>query len=652
MSDQTIKSPDKNIQINFQILEGTPIYNVLYKDNEVIATSTLGFEFQNNDLFVSNFEIAEIKHSSFDETWKPVWGETASIRNNYNEMQFYLKERTGPGRQLIIVFRAHDDGIAFRYIFPEQDKLKDFVVINEFTQFNMGGDYTSWWIPGDYDSYEHLYRETPVSKTEHVNTPVTFKADEKLYLSIHEAALVDYPEMTLKKNKESLLYTSELAPWADGTKAKLKAPFKTPWRTVQISETPGGLIESYLILNLNEPNTIDDVSWIRPMKYAGIWWGMHIGYITWHAGDRHGATTDNARRYIDFCAENNIPGLLIEGWNTGWESWFSGDNFDYVTPYPDFDLEEVVRYGKEKGVEIIGHHETGGQVPGYEKHLDSAFKLYNKLGVHAVKTGYAGKIRPEGENHHGQMMVRHHQKVIDKAIENKIMIDAHEPIKPTGLRRTYPNFMTREGVRGMEYNAWSEGNPPNHTCILPFTRMLAGPLDYTPGIFDIKYEKHRAELSKWHDDHDETPKRVHTTLAKQLALYVILYSPMQMLADLPENYDGEAALEFLKEVPVDWDDTKVLNGKIGKFVTIARKKDDNWFIGSITNDKQRDIEIKLDFLDPDKEYMATVFSDSEKTDLQNNPTAYQVQMFPAKADQTVVMGLVTGGGQTIIIKAL
>jgi len=652
MEESTLQSPDKKITVKFNIKDGQPLYAAEHKGKEVISSSTLGFEFSNNDLFVNNFIIIDIKHQSFNETWEPVWGETSIIRNHYNEMVIDLKEGTKPGRLLSIIFRAYNDGIAFRYIFPGQDSLTDFTVMHEFTQFNMGGNYTAWWIPGDFDSYEHLYRETPVSETMHINTPVTFKANDHCYLSIHEAALVDYPEMTLKKNKESLIYTSDLAPWADGTRAKLRTPFKTPWRTIQVSETPGGLIESYLILNLNEPNKAEDVSWIKPMKYAGIWWGMHIGYYTWHAGERHGASTENAKRYSDFCAANNIPGLLIEGWNTGWESWFSGDNFDYVTPYPDFDLEEVVRYGKEKGVALIGHHETGGQVPGYEKHIDSAFKLYKQLGVHAVKTGYAGKIRPEGENHHGQYMVRHHQMVIEKALENNIMIDAHEPIKPTGLRRTYPNFMTREGVRGMEYNAWSEGNPPGHTCILPFTRMLAGPLDYTPGIFDIMLIKHRNELSKWHDAHDETPKRVHTTLSKQLALYIILYSPLQMLADLPENYEGEAALEFLKEVPVNWDETRVLNGEIGQFVTIARKEGNNWFIGCITNEQQREIEIKLDFLDPEKDYMATVYSDSEKTNLESNPAAYQVQMFPAKMGQIVVMGLVAGGGQVIMIKEL
>jgi alpha-glucosidase len=647
--DSTLFSPDHNICVFFEVTEGTPCYHVLYKDQEVIATSSLGFVLQHDDSLCSDFTIRDIHHTSFDETWEPVWGETSVIRNHYNEMKVELQERSKPCRQLHIVLRAYNDGIAFRYVFPEQDSLSDFVVINECTQFHLDKGDTAWWIPADYNSYEYLYRETPVGETQHVNTPVTLRTVDGCYLSIHEAALVDYPEMTLKRDSGSAVFTSELAPWADGTKAKLQTPCKTPWRSIQIVETPGELIESYLILNLNEPNVVEDVSWIQPMKYAGIWWGMHLGYHTWYMGKRHGATTLHAKRYIDFCAENNIPALLIEGWNTGWESWGKDDIFDYVTPYEDFDLEEVVRYGREKGVEIIGHHETGGQVPGYEHHLDSAFRLYHDLGIRAVKTGYAGRIRPEGENHHGQMMVRHHQKVIDKALENRIMIDAHEPIKPTGLRRTYPNFMTREGVRGMEYNAWSEGNPPDHTCILPFTRMLAGPIDYTPGILDIQYQAHAEELNRWHGHQDGNPKRVHTTVAKQLALYVVLYSPMQMLADLPENYQGEPALEFLKEVPVDWDDTRVLNGEIGRYVTIARRSGDNWFVGSITNEEPRELEVTLDFLDPNKEYLATIYADDKKTDLEQAPTIYRIKQFPVTSVQTLLIDMAAGGGQAIMI---
>ncbi len=652
MKETSIKSPDKKIKIHFALHSYKPYYLVYYKNKVLIPASRMGFELQDISDLRKDFKVVDVIKSSFDETWEPIWGETASIRNNYNEMKVFLREKGEPNRQLNIIFRAYDDGIGFRYEFPEQDSLSDFNVIDELTEFNFDENHTAWWIPGDFDSYEHLYNETGIDETEHVNTPVTFKTEDNLYLSIHEAALMDYPEMTLKKDSTAFKYICALAPWADGTKAKLKTPFKTPWRSIQIAEEPGDLIESYLILNLNEPCIYDDVSWIKPMKYAGIWWGMHIGYNTWGAGERHGATTEEAKRYIDFCAANNIPGLLIEGWNTGWESWFAGDNFDFVTPYDDFDLEEVVRYGKDNGVEIIGHHETGGQVPMYEGHMENAFKLYHDLGIPAVKTGFAGKIRPEGENHHGQYLVRHHQKVIDTAAKYRIMVDAHEPIKPTGLRRTYPNFMTREGVRGMEYNAWSEGNPPEHTCILPFTRMLAGPLDYTPGIFDIKYERYREELSKWHEAHDETPKRVHTTLSKQLALYVILYSPMQMIADLPENYEGNAAFEFISEVPVDWDDTKVLNGEIGNFITIARKQGDNWFIGSITDENQRELEIKLDFLDPGKEYMAVGFSDSEKTDLEENPTAYKVEMYPVNSESIIVMGLAAGGGQAIMVKLM
>lgn len=648
MKQNEISSPDGKTKVGFELRDGKPFYRVSYRNSILIRPSSMGFMLKNTIDLDSGFTIKNIEKSSFNETWQPLWGETSEIRNHYNEMTIDLEKQ---GIRMQVVFRVFNDGVGFRYVFPGQDNLDKFIVMNELTEFNFGEDHKAWWIPADFDSYEKLYKETNISETRHVNTPVTFQTRNHTYISLHEAALVDYPEMTLRTDTGKHIFKTELAPWANGDKARLHTPFETPWRTIQIAESPGGLIESYLILNLNEPCKLDDVSWIFPMKYAGIWWGMHIGLKTWHAGERHGATTREAKRYIDFCAANNIPGLLIEGWNIGWESWLGEAVFDFLTPYDDFDIEEITAYAKEKGVFLIGHHETGGNIPQYEEQLEQAFAFYNELGIPAVKTGYAGKIIPRGENHHGQLLVRHHQQVIDIAAKYHIMIDAHEPIKPTGLRRTYPNFMTREGVRGMEFNAWSDGNPPEHTCILPFTRMLAGPIDYTPGIFDIKFKKYKNSLVKWNGDDRYKNRRVHTTLAKQLALYVVIYSPMQMVADLPENYEGNAAFDFIREVPVNWDATRVLNAKIGDYVTIARKSGDDWYIGSITDENKRELEISLDFLDNNKKYMATVYADSEKTDIETNPEAYQVEMFQADANTKLVLGLSAGGGQAIIIKS-
>lgn len=635
-----LHSPDTKIKVIFMLEEGRPQYMVQYKDITVIDTSLLGFELKDTTDLITGFTIEEIIMISNWNNWERVWGEVIQITDHHNKLSVRLKEKIEPHRELHLEFKAFNDGIGFRYIFPEQEGLTDFQITNELTQFRFTGDHSAWWIPGDFDSYEYLYRNTPLSEIESANTPVTFETNDNLYLSIHEANLTDYAGMTLEKDTITpLTLHCNLVPWPDGVKVKVSAPHKTPWRTIQIATNPGDLITSHLILNLNEPNVIEDVSWIKPMKYVGIWWGMHIGKNTWHTGPNHGATTAEAMRYIDFAAKNDISGLLIEGWNKGWESWFGGDNFDFISPYDDFDLEEVVKYAKNKGVKIIGHHETGGNIPLYERYIDKAFDLYQQLGIQAVKTGYAGTIRPEGYYHHGQWMVNHYRMVVEKAAEHKIMINVHEPIKPTGTRRTYPNMMTREGVRGQEFNAWSDGNPPRHTCILPFTRMLAGPLDYTPGILDLLFEDY------------EKKGRVHSTLAHQLALFVVLYSPMQMAADLVENYLNHPAFQFIKDVPCNWDDQEVLNGSIGNFVTIARQKGDNWFIGSITDENARQLTIELSFLEEDTEYNATIYADGSEANWKTNPYDYEILKKTVKKDDKLILRLSPGGGQAIVLEA-
>lgn len=633
-----ISSPDGNIKVHFLIDEGSPYYEARYNDSVVISRSAMGFILADAEPLDGPFMIDEVMISSTNRRWSPVWGESSSFRDKHNRNLFRLKEKDSPGRGLDIEFKVFNDGFGFRYLFPEDSGMDTLLIQDELTEFVFPGNHSAWWIPGDFDSYEHLYKNTPISEIENVNTPVTLKVHDSLYLSVHEANLTDFAGMTLEKI-DSAKYSlkSHLVPWPDGIKVKAKIPHQSPWRTIQIAKSPGGLIESGLILNLNEPCEWEDVSWIEPMKYIGIWWGMHIDKYTWHSGPKHGATTENALRHIDFAAENDIKGVLVEGWNKGWDSWSSEDNFDFITPYEDFDLEKVTSYAKEKGVYLIGHHETGGNVPVYEKYIDRALDLYRDLGIQVVKTGYAGKIRPEGQHHHGQWMVNHYRMVVEKAAERKIMIDAHEPIKPTGIRRTFPNMMTREGVRGQEYNAWSEGNPPEHTTVLPFTRMLAGPLDYTPGIFDVLFDEYKKK------------ERVHSTVAKQLALFVVLYSPLQMAADLPENYKDNPAFQFIKDVPVDWDETKVLNGQIGDYVTIMRRADDDFYIGSITDENARMLSIPLDFLDEDEEYQVTVYADGPSADWEKDPYDIEIWSYRVKAGDSLDIKLARGGGQAIKI---
>ena len=634
----TVSSPDSRLEVVFSLVDGAPHYEVTYNDTPVILPSSMGFTFRRELPMKSGFTIDRTATRTFDEIWKPVWGQRSEIRNNYNELAVTLREEENPGRRMNVIFRVFDDGVGFRYEFPDQAGLKDFEIMSEETRFTLDGDHTAWWTPADFDSYEHLYTEGPLHEIKAANTPVTMKTLDGLYLAIHEAALTDYAGMTLARmNGPVLGLVSRLVPWPDGSRVKGTTPFKTPWRTIQIATRPGGLVESSLILNLNEPPVIEDTSWIKPMKYIGIWWGMHIDKYTWHTGERHGATTENAKRYIDFAAAHGIPGVLIEGWNTGWDRWGQEGAYDYVTPYPDFDLKQVVEYAREGGVAIIGHHETGGDVPGYEKRLDEAFTLYRDLGIPAVKTGYAGAIFPRGYHHHGQWMVRHYRMVVEKAAQYGLMLDVHEPIKDTGISRTYPNMMTREGVRGTEYNAWETGNPPEHMTILPFTRMVAGPLDFTPGIFDITFDEYKPH------------NRVHSTLANQLALMVVLYSPMQMAADLIENYEGHPAFAFIEQVAADWDETRVVNGEIGDYVTIARRSGTEWYVGSITDENARVLTVELKFLEPAKTYTARIYADTPDADFRTNPTAYEIREDEVTREDMLTIDLAPGGGQAITL---
>ncbi len=631
----TTASPDNQLKVSFILKKGKPVYSVSYRKHRIILPSAMGFKLKENQDLTGPFEIISSTRRTFDEVWRPVWGTDREISNHFNELSVLLQEKNSLKRRIKIVFRVFNDGLGFRYEFPEQPNLKNFQITSEETYFRLTGG-KAWWIPGDYDSYEFLYRHTPLAQVDSAATPFTVETKDGLFLSIHEAALYDYAGMTLERQPaDSSLFKSKLVPWLDGVKVKAKTPFKTPWRTIMIADQPGKLIESHLIQNLNEPSKIEDTSWIKPMKYVGIWWGMHIGKWTWYYGPRHGATTENAKRYIDFASRHGIPGLLVEGWNKGWETWLGGKNVqDYTTPYPDFDLQEVVRYGKQKGVELIGHHESGGNVPEYERQIDDAFALYQRLGVPAVKTGYAGKMLPQGVHHHGQRMVRHYQMVIEKAAKHRLMIDAHEPIKDTGISRTWPNFLTREGARGMEYNAWSEGNPPEHTVILPFTRLLAGPMDYTPGIFNLKF--------------DPTGNhRVYTTLAKQLAYYVVIYSPMQMAADLVENYENQPAFKFIEDVPVNWDESKALTAKIGDYLSVARRNGDQWYLGTITDEKARELKLSLNFLKPGLVYRADVYTDAFETNWRSNPAAIEIGKYRATADDSLYVSLSPSGGQAV-----
>ncbi len=664
LSTYEVSSPGNSIRAQFLLSEaGQPGYRVYFKDKVVIDSSFIAIELQDALPLRYGWEVTNTAVSSFDETWHPIWGEVSEIRNRYNELWVALRERTAPNRLLHLRFRVYDDGLGFRYEFPEQPNLSEVVILDELTEFQLTGDHLTWWQPGDWDIYEHLYNKTrfteidALAKRDHpnlaqtyipenaVNTPVTMKTDDGIYLSFHEAALYNYSDMTLLVDKDKLRWVSELVGNAENIKVRTRTPFQTPWRTIQIADRAGDLIESHLIVNLNEPNVLEDITWIQPMKYVGIWWEMHLGKSTWqYQGGKHGATTANAKRHIDFAAANGIKGLLVEGWNTGWERWIGFEDregvFDFVTPYPDYDIEEVVRYAREKGVQLIMHHETSSAVRTYEQQMDTAFALCQKLGIHSVKTGYVGKIIPKGEYHHGQYMVNHYQKVLETAARYKVAVNAHEPIKDTGIRRTWPSFVAREGLRGQEFNSWSieKGNPVDHLPNVMFTRMLAGPIDYTPGVFNLLLKPYR-----------NGEGRVNHTLAQELALYVVIYSPIQMVADLLENYENQPGLQFIRDVAVDWDATKVLNGEPGDYVTIARKAkgSDNWFMGSITNGTPRSFSFQLDFLDAGKTYKAILYTDAPDADWKKNPTAMNISERLITRGDTLPLTLVAGGGAAV-----
>ena len=658
-----VQSPSGRIVTTFQLTDnGRPTYSVSYNQKLIIKPSTLGFEFKGIPPIADNIRVDSFKTQSFSEMWEMPWGDQRWVDNTYNELRVYLSERKTPNRRFAVVFRVFNDGVGFRYEFPEQPNMDSVTILAENTEFNLTGDHTCWWQPGDWDIYEHLYRTTPVSKIDAiknksknplaqtyipenaVNTPVTMKTADGVYLCFHEADVSNYAGATLRVDTIQLSLTTALVGNDAGIKVKTKTPFNSPWRTIIVADKPGDIVTSKLVLNLNEPNKIGDVSWFKPMKYVGIWWEMHLGKSSWDmASGKHGATTANAKRYIDFAARNGLKGLLVEGWNTGWERWIGFDDregiFDFVTPYPDYNLNEVVRYAQDKGVNLIMHHETSAAPRTYEQQLDSAFRLMQSLGIHAVKTGYVGKIIPKGEYHQGQWMVNHYRKVIETAAKYQIAVDAHEPFKGTGEWRTYPNVIARENFRGQEFNAWSTdgGNPPEHLTILPFTAQLAGPMDYTPGIFNIKLKPYKPN------------NQVNSTLAYQLALYVIIYSPIQMAADLPENYEGHPTFQFIRDVGVDWEQTVVLDAAIGDYIAIAREERNTgqWFLGAITDENGRSLNVKFDFLKPNQKYRATLYIDGPDAHWDKNPTSYQIETREVDSNSVIELNLAPGGGAAI-----
>ncbi|HNX65790.1 MAG TPA: glycoside hydrolase family 97 protein [Bacteroidales bacterium] len=633
-------SPDGSLKLTVNIKDGKASYAVAKDSRQVIVNSALGFVLANDDNFNSNFKVTGVLKETHDDTWEQPWGEDQYVRNNYNELKLCLQEKDGLKRRMDIVFRLFDDGLGFRYEIPGQENIKDFIVMDETTEFNMPFNNKAWWIPAYRPNrYEYLYSHTLLSKMDTVHTPLTIKTRDGLFLTIHEAALYDYGSMTIARRDTSIL-KCDITPLSDGTKAHLKTPFNTPWRTVIVAREPAKLIESRMMLNLNEPSKIADMSWIKPTKFMGIWWGMFTDVFTWSQGPKHGATTKNAIKYIDYCAQLHIPALLIEGWNYGWDGdWVAnGRGFLYTKPYPDFDIKKICDYAKSKGVNIIGHHETGGATINYENQLDSAFAFYENLGIHYVKTGYVNSKMDGKEFHHSQYGVLHYQKVAETAAMYHIMIDAHEPIKGTGIQRTWPNFMSREGARGQEYESLTNGNPPEHEAVLPFTRLLAGGMDFTPGMFFIENPK----------------KHVSSTLAKQLSYYVVIYSPIEMAADLPEHYLNQPAFKFIQDVPCDWARTIGINAVIGDYVTIARKdrNSDDWYLGSLTDENSRDLKVPLTFLDKGRQYRAEIYADGKDADWQKNQLSIDISSREVTSDTTLDIHLAPGGGYAVRFVAL
>jgi alpha-glucosidase len=641
-----LSSPSGKIVLRAGLEDDKFVYGIIYNDTVRMEHCELGYVFAGGDT-CTQFDIQYFERTSFDETWEPRWGQYRSIRNNYNQTSVVLKQLNSE-RLIIVVFRAYDDGIAFRY--KNLESVDSITIMSEETQFAFKEDLETWWIWADYDTYEKLYNKTKLSECEHVAAPVTLKSKSGVYYCICEADIDNYSSMNLFKT-DSLTFKANLVPWADGTKVKTTGRFESPWRVVLIADDPGGLIESSTLYNLNDPPTFKELDWIKPAKYIGIWWEMHLGISDWGMADgRHGATTENTIKHIDFAAKNHFDAVLIEGWNTGWEDWGKQGAFDFVTPYSDFDIDSVVRYAKNRNIEIIGHHETGGDIISYESNLEKAFEYYKNHNIRYVKTGYAGGIIPSGESHHGQFMVNHYNKVMRTAMDYGIMLIVHEPIVPSGLARTYPNLLSFEGVRGMEWNAWSDGNPPSHTCIIPFTRGIAGPIDYTPGIFDIDFSNSIKEKKKW-NSLDNGDNAVHSTIANQIALMIVLYSPVIMAADLIDNYSDHPALEIVKMIPATWDDTKVLKSEIGEYVVIARRSGKKWFVAGITNEQKRGVEINLiDFLEKDSEYNCFYIIDHLLSHYENSPETYLMGNKTIITNETTNIQMKEGGGFVMIFE--
>lgn len=681
MRAEELKSPDGNLLMRFEVNgEGTPVYELTYKRKPVIKPSRLGLEIEGFSLRKA-FTLKGVETATFDETWTPVWGEVKAIRNHYNEMTATLHQADGD-RTMVIRFRLYDDGLGFRYEFPQQKSLNYFVIKEEYSEFAMAGDHKAFWIPGDYDTQEYDYTEsrlteirglmqtaitpntsqTPFSPAG-VQTALMMKSDDGLYINLHEAALVDYPCMSLNLDDQTLTFQSWLTPDAQGKKGYMQTPCHTPWRTVIVSDDARRILASHLTLNLNEPCKLDDVSWIRPVKYIGVWWEMISGKSTWaytndlpsvHLGitdytkmkpnGTHAANNEKVRRYIDFAAKHGFDQVLVEGWNIGWEDWFGNSKdyvFDFVTPYPDFDLKALNEYAHSKGVKLMMHHETSSSVRNYERQMEKAYKLMNDYGYNAVKSGYVGNIIPRGEYHYGQWMVNHYLYAVKKAAEHRIMVNAHEAVRPTGLCRTYPNLIGNEAARGGEYESFG-GNKVFHTTILPFTRLMGGPMDYTPGIFETRLEKVNPGNNSY----------VHSTLARQLALYVTMYSPLQMAADLPENYERFMdAFQFIKDVAIDWDDSKYLEAEPGRYITVARKAKgtNNWFVGCTANEDGHLSNVSLDFLDPGRKYTATIYADAPTAHYGKNPQAYTIKQMKVTNKSKLTLRAASGGGYAISI---
>ncbi|MBD0835265.1 glycoside hydrolase family 97 protein [Aestuariibaculum suncheonense] len=679
---QQLSSPDGDVVLEISInSNGTPSYQLFFKDKAVIKSSKLGFTLKESENLDNGFIILDSETSTFDETWKPVWGEESEIRNHYNEMLVKLKQES-TGRLMNIRLRVFDEGVGFRYEFPEQPNLGHFIIEDEKTQFAMTGDHTAFWIPGDYDTQEYDYTESRLSEirelmdksiTENlsqksfsstgVQTSLMMKTDDGIYINIHEAALIDYSVLHLELDDENMVFNAWLTPDVQGTKPYMIAPANTPWRTVMVSDDARDILASRMTYNLNDPCVLEDTSWIKPVKYVGVWWEMITGKSSWaYTNDfkavklgvteygtatpngTHGATNKRVKELIDFAALHGFDGVLVEGWNVGWEDWFGHSKdyvFDFVTPYPDFNVDEIQAYAKSKGVEMIMHHETSSSVRNYERHLDAAYQFMKDHGYNAVKSGYVGDILPRGENHYSQWMINHYQYAIEKAADYEIMVNAHEAVRPTGIARTYPNLIGNESARGTEYQAFG-GSKPNHVTVLPFTRLIGGPMDYTPGIFEM-------DISKLNPNNNS---HVNSTIANQLALYVTMYSPLQMAADLPENYNKFLdAFQFIKDVAVDWDKSVYLEAEPGSYITIARKAKgtNNWFVGNVNGKQTRESNISLDFLDKDKKYTATIYADAKDANYKTNPQAYTIRKMKVTNKTKLSLNSVEGGGYAISI---